>query len=100
VQKIIAVHSRRVTSTTKKKLTRLRAIFVRARRSHQNTADAKSPYFIECFATLARGARCVAARACDAMMRAMNASSMMRAMHRARRVHTSLSGVSVFFIAL
>jgi hypothetical protein len=54
VQKYFALHLRGMRSTAAKKLTRMRANFVRARHLQWNTAVARSPYSIALFVMLAR----------------------------------------------
>jgi hypothetical protein len=100
VQKNFAVRFCRARSTTMKNLSRRRANFVRTRRSQRNAGTARSPYFIERFATSACCVRAVIARARYAMLQQADASPPLHDMHRARRIYTSLSRVSVFFIAL
>jgi len=83
-----------------KKSARMRANFVGARRSQRNAVATRSPYFIECFATSLFDAHGVVALSCYAMLQQVNVSSTLHDMRRARHVYTSLSRVSVFFIAL
>jgi hypothetical protein len=79
---------------------RRRAISLRARRRRRTLTVARSPYFIGVSAIGAQCARNVAQHLFTTISRALNASLRARVKRNARRIHTLLSGVSVFFIAL
>jgi len=100
VQIFFALHLHRVMPTAAKNIARMRAISVRARRRRRMLAVARSPYFIDVFAICAQCTRNVPQLLFTMMSRALNASLRARVMRNARRIHTLLSGVSVFFIAL
>jgi hypothetical protein len=100
VQNFFALHFHRIMSTAAKIIALLGAIFTRTRRRRRTLDVARSPYFIDVFATCAACANNFAQRSFDAMSCARCASLRARIVRSARRIHTSLSGVSVFFIAL
>jgi len=100
VQNIFALHLQRIMSTAVQKFAHMRAIFICARRRRRTLAVARSPYFIDVFATCAQCARNVAQHLFTTMSRALCASLHARIMRNARRIHTSLSRVMFFFITL
>jgi hypothetical protein len=82
------------------KRTAARANLFAERHAPPNTAATNNPYFIGCFATLTRNARGVVACQSNAMLRVKIVASNARDVSRERHVHTTINGVSVFFIAL
>jgi hypothetical protein len=74
VQNFFALYLHRIMSTATKNFARMRAISVRARRRRRAIAVAKSPYFIDVFATRARCVCNVAQHLFTTMSRAFCAS--------------------------